>query len=115
MQAYSKHWTLIQQVLRDHIDRGDLRYTEHARIRMDERNISREAIEHVLYRNLPTEMHEPFKYPYGDQPYENPDPVFTVTGKFDTKPIAVALSIKRRRNEILFSVITTFEASGRHN
>lgn len=66
MQAYSGHWELIQQVLRDHINRGDLRYTEHANERMEERGISRKTVEYIVYRNRPTEMHVPFKYPYGE-------------------------------------------------
>ena len=114
MQAYSGHWELIQQVLRDHIDRGDLRYTEHANERMEERGISRKTVEYIVYRNRPTEMHEPFKYPYSECPYENPDPVFTVVGEHEGRKIGVALAIKRRGRSLLFSVITAFEAAGRH-
>jgi len=59
-------------------------------------------------------MHEPFKYPYGECPYENPDPVFTVVGEHEGRKIGVALAIKRRGRSLLFSVITAFEAAGRH-
>ena len=114
MQAYSDHWDLIQQVLRDHVDRGDLRYSEHANERMDERGITRKTVEHIVYRNRPTEMHEPFQYPYGENPYANPDPVFTVVGEHEGRKIAVALALKHRGRSLLFTVITAFEASGRH-
>jgi len=81
---------------------------------MDERGITRKTVEHIVYRNRPTEMHEPFQYPYGENPYANPDPVFTVVGEHEGRKIAVALALKHRGRSLLFTVITAFEASGRH-
>lgn len=115
MQAYSDQWKLIQQVLHDHIDRDDLKFTNHANERMEERRISKESVQYMLYHNPPSEMHQPLTYPYGEQPFTNLDPVFTVVGVWGNKKIAVALSIRQYKRELVFCVITTFEVErGRH-
>lgn len=111
-KAFMAHWPLIREVLQDHLDRGEVKYTAHADKRMRERGISKTAVEAVLVQFAPTEMHEPLAYPFGEQPHANPDPVLTVTGMHDGKRIAIALAVKKRKHGLVFSVITVMRAEG---
>lgn len=114
-QAYLQHWSLIRQVLQDHIDLDKVRYSQHAGERMEERKISKKEVEAVLYHYDPKEMHEAQKYPFGEHPYTNTDPVLTVVGEFNHQTIAVGLAIKRRKQGIIFTVVTVMRPEhGRH-
>ncbi|MBG9795334.1 hypothetical protein ABD76_25910 [Paenibacillus dendritiformis] len=114
-QAYLQHWPLIRQVLQDHIDLEKVRYSQHAGERMEERGITKKMVESILYHNNPSEMHEAKKYPFGEQPYTNADPVLTVVGKYENRKLAVGLAIKKRNQGILFAVVTAmFPEHGRH-
>ncbi|GIP08166.1 hypothetical protein J1TS5_03360 [Paenibacillus macerans] len=114
-KAYSQHWPLIRQVLQDHIDSNKVRYSQHAGERMEERGITKKMIEFVLYHNDPKEMHEAKRYPFGEDPFTNDDPVLTVVGEYNHRKLAVGLAVKRRSQGILFTVVTVmFPEHGRH-
>ncbi|MCE3203414.1 hypothetical protein JI735_19735 [Paenibacillus sonchi] len=114
-KAFMEHWTLISQVLREHIELNKVRYSQHSGERMQERRIAKREVESVLYHFSPSEMHAPFRYPFGESPYTNEDPVLTITGQVESGRIAIGLAIKMRRNGLLFSVITVIRPEhGRH-
>lgn len=114
-QAFLQYWPLIRQVLQDHIDLDKVRYRQHAGERMEERGITKKMVEFILYHNDPTEMHEIRKYPFGEQPFTNVDPVLTVVGNHEERKIAVGLAVKKRNQGILFTVVTAmFPERGRH-
>jgi hypothetical protein len=114
-QAYLQHWSLIRQVLQDYIDLDKVRYSQHADERMQERGITKKMVESILYHNKPTEMHEVRMYPFGHQPFLNIDPVLTVVGTYDNRKIAIGLAIKKRKQGILFTVVTAmYPEHGRH-
>ncbi|AZK47845.1 DUF4258 domain-containing protein [Paenibacillus lentus] len=91
-QAFLQHWPLIRQVLQDHIDLDKVRYSQHAGERMEGRMITKRMVESILYHNDPTEMHEVKKYPFGEQPFTNADPVLTVVGIHEDRKIAVSIA-----------------------
>lgn len=114
-QAFLQHWSLIRQVLQDHIDLDKVRYSQHEGERMEERMITKRMIESILYHNDPTEMHEIKNYPFGEKPFTNADPVLTVVGIHEDLKVAVGLAIKKRNQGIVFTVVTAmFPESGRH-
>ncbi|MNB77496.1 hypothetical protein D3C75_241820 [compost metagenome] len=114
-KAFVEHWALISQVLREHIDMDKVRYSQHAGDRMLERQITKKEVESVLYHFAPSEMHAPLRYPFGENPYSNEDPVLTIAGPVESGKIAIGLAIKKRKNGLLFSVITVIRPeSGRH-
>ncbi|WP_028592445.1 DUF4258 domain-containing protein [Paenibacillus massiliensis] len=114
-QAYLQYWSLIRQVLQDHIDLDKVRYSQHAGERMEEREITKKMVESILYHHDPKEMHEAGKYPFGEQPFTNVDPVLTVVGTYKNRTIAIGLAVKKRNQSILFTIVTAmFPEYGRH-
>ncbi|MNC76957.1 hypothetical protein D3C75_1287960 [compost metagenome] len=77
--------------------------------------MTKKEVEAVLYHSTPSEMYAPFRYPFGESPYSNEDPVLTIAGHMESGRIAIGLAIKKRRNGLLFSVITVIRPeAGRH-
>lgn len=116
-KAFMEQWNLIHEVLKDHIDKDEVEYSKHADERMVERRITKTIVERVLERNKPHEMFAPYEYPYGENPYSNPDPVFSVSGEWNGRRIVVGVAIKMIQRQLLFIVTTVFKASEycRHN
>ena len=107
-RAFSEHWGLLHEAVQESIERNALLYSDHALKQMKERGISDRETKDVLINHPPHEMFAPYEYPYGDKPFSNPDPVFSVIGKAD---LVVAVAVQRYRRRIRFVVITVFHAS----
>ncbi|MFX4303645.1 DUF4258 domain-containing protein [Alicyclobacillus tolerans] len=88
-------------------------FTEHAQIRIQERNLTRRTIISVLQSGDIHEMHSPYGYPFGEHPYQNSDPVFTIVDH--QSQIAVGLALRQRQDRhgrfAEFRVITAMHYS----
>lgn len=86
---------------------------------MRSRNVSEDTVRSIVRGGQPTEMYKSYAYPHGEDPFQNPDPVFTFVGGARGEKIAVALSIRMKKDrhgvEAQFRVITVItELRGRH-
>lgn len=117
--AYQKYWSLIKNVLHTQLDANLVKFTAHAKVRIKERGVPEVVVKLAIRNGEPVEMHEPYTYPYGDTPFQNRDPVFTIVGRSEkgASPLAIALAISNVRGEAHFSVLTvkTDLRHSRHN
>ncbi|SFU95996.1 DUF4258 domain-containing protein [Alicyclobacillus macrosporangiidus] len=117
--AYQKHWPLLKSVLQMHLEHNLVKFTDHAKGRMVERGIPEAVVKLAIRNGEPVEMHSPYTYPYGENPFQNRDPVFTIVGRPEKgKPsLAIALAISNVRGEARFSVVTVLTdlRHSRHN
>lgn len=95
--AFQEHWELLHEVLKKKIKEGDLRY-----------NVTKIQVEKTLLQYGPHEMFRPFEYPFGEKPYANKDPVFTVIDKKEDLVVAVAL--RKYRHGVRFVIVTVYWA-----
>lgn len=106
--AYQKHWRLLKDILQTHLDHNLVKFTDHAKARMQEREVPEAVVKLAIRNGEPVEMHEPYQYPYGEHPFQNPNPVFTIVGRpgRGAAPLAIALAISKVRGQAQFSVLT---------
>jgi hypothetical protein len=117
--AYQKHWSLLKSVLQTHLDINLVKFTDHAKARMQEREVPEAVVKLAIRNGEAVEMHEPYKYPYGEHPFHNSTPVFTIVGRAGTgsAPLAIALAISKVRGQAQFTVLTVIAdlRNSRHN
>ncbi|MCL6633341.1 MAG: DUF4258 domain-containing protein [Alicyclobacillus herbarius] len=117
--AYQKHWRLLKSVLLTHLEHDLVEFTDHASARMQERGVPEAVVKLAIRNGELVEMHEPHAYPYGENPYQNRDPVFTIVGHPEKwkSPMAIALAIANVHGEAHFSVVTVITdlRRSRHN
>jgi len=75
---------------------------------MEKRNITEDEVRKVLLENDPHEFFPPYKYPYGENPNTNKDPIFSLVSK---SYLVAVVAIKKKSSEIRFQVVTAFFAS----
>lgn len=79
---------------------------------MAERHIEQDVVEGILKDGNPVEMFNIGQYPYGDKPFTNTSPVFTVVGNFHGAKIAVGLTIQQKirkdKGHVKFFIKTVF-------
>lgn len=115
-----QHWGSLKSVLIDHLDTKRVEFSDHARLRMDERKVPRDVVRSILRHGAPTEMYNSYEYPHGPTPRSNKDPVFTFLGVHEGEKIAIGLALRlivKRGISAEFrivTVITELEHS-RHN
>lgn len=85
-------------MLKDHLDTKRVEITQHARERMDQRHVPETVLYAILRSGNPTEMFNTKEYPYGEHPYQNRSPVFTVVGTYQNEPIAVGLALRLQKD-----------------
>ncbi|MHB1681484.1 MAG: DUF4258 domain-containing protein [Bacilli bacterium] len=118
---FKESWGLLKDVLHQHLYDQRVKFTDHARERMQERRVPEETIRAILQVGQPTEMYKPYAYPYGEDPFQNPDPVFTFVGTVLGQKIAVGFAIRLHKDrhgiEGEFRIVTVIaELHGsRHN
>ncbi|KPV43044.1 hypothetical protein AN477_14520 [Alicyclobacillus ferrooxydans] len=106
-RSFEEVWEDLQQALVRHLGLGYISRSKHAVLQMTARNIDFADIQYVVENNLPDEMYRPNEYPYGEQPFSNLDPVFSITGQ-DKKGrwITVAVVVRIRYGRLHFGIIT---------
>ncbi|WP_040288140.1 DUF4258 domain-containing protein [Alicyclobacillus hesperidum] len=110
-RAYEQYWGLLKNVLLQHLEHNLVIFTDHAKERMKDRGIPEEIVKLAIRDGRLSEMHKPFSYPFGEHPFQNRDPVFTIVGRSTNmqSPIAVALAISKVRGEAEFAVVTMLD------
>lgn len=113
-------WPLIKEKLLEKISIGEVEIKGHALEQGIKRAISKETAFQIVLDNPIEEMYKERKYPFGENPFSNPDPVFTISGKLpDGHTVAVPFAVKVDRSErkttMLFYPITLIHTDrGRH-
>ncbi|MCF8568430.1 DUF4258 domain-containing protein [Alicyclobacillus tolerans] len=106
-KSFEELWEDLQQVLVQHLRLQYASRSKHAAIQMAERKIDHTDIQYVVKNNLPDEMYKPYEYPYGEHPFSNLDPVFSITGQDKRgRWITVVVVVRIRRDRLHFGIIT---------
>lgn len=107
-KSFANHWDLIHEVIGEHLAESKVGYSTHALKRMEERTIEEASVKRILDSRPPHEMFAPYEYPYGDEPYENSDPVFSILGKRDKENWVVGVAMKKQCHKIKFWIVTMY-------
>ncbi|MBT9281998.1 MAG: DUF4258 domain-containing protein [Hydrogenibacillus schlegelii] len=97
----------FRPAIRKAIKSGRVAYSKHAREMMKLRGITRKDVLEILTQNEPHEYFPANQYPYGEKPFSNPDPLFTVMGKCN---IVVVIAVQWKKHGTIYKVVTTFFA-----
>lgn len=109
-KSFVDQWDLIHEVIKEHLAESKVGYSIHALERMKERSINEVSVKRILHSRPPHEMFGPYEYPYGEKPYENPDPVFSILGKRGKEDYwVVGVAMKQKRYKIKFWVMTVYK------
>lgn len=106
-RSYEEVWEDLQHALLQHLNLQRISRSTHAVLQMTVRKIDWADIQYVVENNLPDEMYKPYEYPYGEAPFSNSDPVFSITGQ-DRRGrfLTVAVVICMRHRRLHFGIIT---------
>ena len=113
-------WTAIKALLVEKMDIASFDFEGHSKDRMRTRKVTRETAFDILTKNSIHEMFKEWEYPYGENPFSNPDPVFTIVGKDSTGttiaiPIAIKENLAEGKHSMEFYPVTVISTnSGRH-
>lgn len=107
--AFHLQWPMLKQYLLQKMELKEVEPSSHAKSRMAERRIERADILDIVRFWSIDEMHEPYKYPYGEHAGENRDPVFSITGQDSVgRNLTTAFALKKHNRELWFEIVTVF-------
>lgn len=110
--AFEEHWADLQEAVEHQFKRSQIASSTHSKEQMIKRRLTNEDILFVLLNNLPDEMYRANEYPHGPNPFQNSDPVFSVTGRTDGgKWITVALAVRNVNHRVKFRIVTVINVS----
>ena len=113
-------WPAIKALLIEKIDIASIDFEGHSKARMRSRKVTHETAFDIITKNGIHEMYKEWEYPFGDNPFSNPDPVFTIAGKDNNgSTIAIPIAIKESwlegKHTIEFYPVTVINTNtGRH-
>ncbi|SDW97562.1 protein of unknown function [Alicyclobacillus hesperidum] len=111
-QRWQHLWDELSDILARQLIQKRVRWSDHAKEQMCDRNISKQSVQYVVTRNVANEMYGAYEYPHGPHPYANPDPVFSITGKdVSGRWVTVAVAVQNRNGKISFTIVTVLEPS----
>jgi len=112
VKIWQEYWEDLADVLARHFLESKIEWSDHALKQMAIRNISKRSTQIVVDRNVPHEMYATNKYPHGPNPFSNPDPVFSITGRDAVgRWITVAVAVQKHYRKLHFIVVTVLDPS----
>ncbi|MCF8568017.1 hypothetical protein LLE49_25155 [Alicyclobacillus tolerans] len=109
--AFEEYWSDIQEEVIRQFEAGLVDISSHAGDQMTLRHLNETDIRYIILNNLPDEMYKAKEYPHGPTPFQNKDPVFSITGRDRLGNwIVVALAIRSTKHHRLrFTIVTVID------